>query len=63
MDSFIQFFFIGSGWFWHYLLLALLCYLISPKINSTVNNGNTYTGGQGEGIEDDSQTQEKTQTS
>lgn len=59
MDTFIYFFFSGPGWFWHYLLLALLCYLVSH----TTNNGNTYVGRQGEIIEDDSQNQEETKAS
>ena len=63
MDTFTYFFFSGPGWYWHYLLLALLCYLISPKINNTTNNGNTYVGTEGEATEDGSQTQEETKAS
>lgn len=58
MDSFIQFFFAGPEWFWHYLLLAFLCYLISPKTNIN-NNGNVVAGTEGESVEDDPQDQEK----
>lgn len=54
MDSFIQFFFTGPDWFWHYLLLAFLCYLLSPKITNN-NNGNIIADEQGETSENDSQ--------
>lgn len=60
MDSFIQFFFTGSNWFWHYLLLAFLCYLISPKIYNN-NNGNIVAGEQGETPENDNTDQKETQ--
>ena len=58
----IYFFFSGPGWFWHFLLLALLCYLISPKININ-NNGNVISAEQGETSEDGCQAQEETEAS
>lgn len=54
MDTFTYFFFSGPGWFWHYLLLAFLCYLLSPKITNN-NNGNIVADEQGETPENDSQ--------
>lgn len=51
MDSFISFFFTGHDWFWHYLLLAFLCYLISPKF--TINNGNTFASSEEQSTEND----------